>query len=76
MPRVCVAIFAFVGITHAPTSDPQIDGTRQVVGLVASSCIQFTRKRLAEDQSSALTHTGSRALFPAENWFADSLSLG
>jgi hypothetical protein len=44
MPRaigLCVAIFAFVGITHAQTSDSQIDGTRQVVGLFASTCIQF-----------------------------------
>jgi hypothetical protein len=38
---LCVAVFAFVGITHAQTPDPQIDGTRQVVGLFAMTCIQF-----------------------------------
>jgi hypothetical protein len=39
--RFCVAVFAFVGITHAKTLAPQIDVTRQVVGLFASTCIQF-----------------------------------
>jgi hypothetical protein len=62
MPRaigLCVAIFAFVGITHAQIPALQIDGTRQVVGVALRDEVQFNPKTCKRDSGNLYVALGT-----------------